>query len=159
MRKSIFGIFILSILIASCSKNGSTQTNGGSWTFNSNTYQTATCIADSTLFTLTATNTVSGNPYSNIVVSFYNRLPDSTATYIVAKEGNLSPGHLGISLAYQTSSTTTFYGSSGGNGINEKVNVVVANGKINVSGTGIEMLNLGGNTDSTKLTFNTTQTQ
>ena len=151
-------MLIVSLIIASCKKDGSSQTNGGSWTFNSATYQAASCVADSQLATLTATNSVSGSPFSNIVVSFYNKLPDSTATYIVAKEGNLSPGHLSISVAYQTSTTTTYYGSVVGNG-RQQANVIITNGRINVSGSNIEILNLGGNTDSTRLSFNITQTQ
>ena len=156
MKKTILPILIMSLLIASCKKD---STSGGSWTFNGNTYQAASCTTDSLLATLTAVNTVTGSPFSNISVSFYNKLPDSSATYIVAKEGNLSPGHVGISVAYQTASTTTYYGSTEGNGSNQKVNVTIANGRISVAGSGIEILNLGGNTDSTKLTFNITQTQ
>jgi hypothetical protein len=158
MKKSLLLMLTLSIIVSSCKKDSSSQTNGGSWTFNAATYQAASCVADSQLATLTAVSNVSGSPFSNIVVSFYHKLPDSTATYIVAREGNLSPGHLSLSVAYHTSTTTTYYTSVVGNG-NQKASVTVTNGKISVSGTNIEILNLGGNTDSTRLSFNITQTQ
>lgn len=157
MKKAILTFAIVSLLIVSCKKDSTPS--GGSWTFSGNTYQALNCIGDSAMATLTAVNTVSGNTYSNISVSFYNKLPDSSATYTVAKEGNLSPDHVGISVAYQTSSTTTYYGSTGGNWTNQKVNVTVANGRISVAGTNIEIINLGGNTDSTKLSFSISQTQ
>ena len=157
MKKILFSIVVISTVLASCSK--SSTASGGSWTFGGNTYQALNCTTDSSLYTLTAYNTVSGNPFSNIVVSFYQHLPDSSGTYLVTKPSDISAAYpVGVTVAYQTGSATSYYGTTAGNGLNQKVNVTVANGRISVSSSSLEIRDLGG-ADSSKLTFSMRQTQ
>ncbi len=151
-------------LAMSCSKNPPPPP-GGTWTFGSNTYDAVSCIMDTTHYTLTAYNTVTGSTYSNIAVSFYNALPD-TGSYIVKMGGNLTaPNQASINLAYQTATVNSFYTSilidTGANHILlvQKIKVTRTNGKLGVSGSGIYIAPTSGPADTLKLNFGITQTQ
>jgi len=153
------------LVLTSCQKPNNDPGPGGSWTFNSNTYDAASCVIDSTNFTVSAYNTVIGGTYSNIVVYFYDSLPD-TGSYVVAMPGNLSAhNQASISLAYETSSVNSYYSSiisqnrTTKQPIIQKIRVTRAGGKIGVSGTGIAISSIANPTDTIPLSFSITQTQ
>lgn len=158
--KRLFYILICLLAFASCKKNTpATSYPWGSWAMNNTTFKVTSCVADSALADLTATDSFIGNPSCNIVINFNNALPVGSGWYTVANE-NVPPaaGQVSITVGYSSPGVLNNYLCTGGNGT-QKVNVTVSNGKISVSGTGIEMINIGAGTDSTALTFNITQTQ
>lgn len=158
-RKIFFAILVISILImGSCSKTPLPASPTGFWTFGANSFQSVSCTADSANASLTAANTVSGSSYSNIVVSFYDTLPSVSRKYLVANAGDPHlPGQVLITVALMTSSGLNYYSSTGGNGRNDTVAVVVTNGKLSVSSSKVELMNTVGQYDSTSLSFSITQ--
>jgi len=156
-------ITIMLCTIISCAKNDSNAINlkeypGGDWIFNSNTYQATTCTGDSAAATLTAYNTQTGSVYSNIVVYFYNALPDTNGSYVVVAGNNISAAdQVSVSVAYQTSSATTYYSSLGG--AKQTAKVTVAQGKVSISGMGINIASIASPTDTIPLSFSINQTQ
>jgi hypothetical protein len=166
MRKIFFASIILCLLVAaSCRKTNINSGPGGWWTFNSNTYQAQSCKVDSVNFTMSASNTVTGSTYSNIVVYFYDSLPD-TGAYTIVTPFNMSAGNqASITLAYQASSATTYYGSiiednpTTQQPIGQKIKVTKANGKLAVSGAGIYISTTTSPFDTIPLSFDLTQTQ
>ena len=150
----VMGVFLAS----SCSKTTPPISPNGFWTFGSNSFQSVSCTADSSNASLTATNTVSGSSYSNLVVSFFDTLPTVSRKYIVANAGDPHlPGQVLITVALMTSGSLNYYSSTGGNGRNDTVVVTVANGKLTVAGSKIELMNTVGQYDSTSLSFSITQ--
>jgi hypothetical protein len=166
MKRIFFVITVICLLVVtSCQKTNTNSGPGGSWTFNSNTYQAISCIIDSTNFTLTASNTVTGGTYSNIMVYFYDSLPD-TGSYTIVAQGNLTGGkQASISLAYETSSVDTYYGSIVTENITtqqpivQKIKVTKTNGKLGASGSGIFVSTTTVPFDTIPLSFNLIQTQ
>jgi len=161
MKKINFTIIILCLLVfASCKKNNpATSYPYGSWTLNNTTFKVTSCAADSAGVDLAALDSLTGNPSCNLIVYFNNALPTASGTYTVAIQNSLpAAGQVSIGVGYVAPSVLNNYISTGGGG-NQKVNVTVSGGKISISGTGIEMVNIGLGTDSAALTFNITQTQ
>jgi hypothetical protein len=161
MRKGMFiaAIVFLIMGLTSCSKDSS-EGAGGAWTFKSNTYEGISGVGNAANATFTAVNTVSGSTYSNVVVTFPGTLPTDSGAYVVSYAGSPPAAkHVIINLTYATSDTTIYYGSTGGNGKNEKIYVTINKGQLEVSGQAIEMLNDSGGIDSAALTLDIRQTQ
>ena len=158
--KRLAYITICLLAFASCKENAMTTSYPfGSWSMNNTTFKVTSCLADSATASVTATDSFIGNPSCNIVVNFNTALPAASGWYTVANEG-LQPaaGQVSISVGYSAPGVLNNYLCTGGNGT-QKVNVTVSGGKINIAGTGIEMVNIGYGTDSITLNFNITQTQ
>jgi hypothetical protein len=161
MRKTNFAILLLCVLLlASCKKNAPALSYPfGSWTFNNTTFRATGCTRDSADIELIALDSLTGNPDCNLIVYFNGPFPAASGTYTVASAGfQPGAGQVGIGLGYVAPGVLDNYVSTGGGG-NQKVNVMVNNGKINVSASGIMMVNTGLGTDSNTLTFNITQSQ
>ena len=158
-RRIFFSVVVMSILlVSSCSKTPPPMAVAGFWTFGANSFQPVSCTADSANASLTATNTVSGSSYSNIVINFYDSLPTVNSKYIVANAGDPHlPKQVLITVALMTSSGLNYYASTGGNGRNDSIAVTVTNGKLTVSGNKVELMNTVGQFDSTSLSFNLIQ--
>jgi len=158
MKKAIFGIIVCLMVLSSCRKsNPPASYPYGSWSLNTVTFPVTACVGNAP--TLTATDSFTANPSCNIVIYFDSILPTTAGTYTVVNQ-NLVPGanQVSIAVGYVAPGVLNNYISTGGNGT-EKVKVTVSNGKISVSGSGIEMTNTGLGADSTALTFNINQTQ
>jgi hypothetical protein len=167
MRIKILVItFCCLTMIMSCTKNNTAPTSGpgGFWSFDSNTYPAISCVVDSSSYTLTASTSVTGSTYGNMVVYFYNSLPD-TGSYTIVEDGNLSAhNQAAISLTYQTSAATTYYTSAitynkDQQPYVQKIKVTKTNGKLGISGTAISVASIATATDTVPLTFSITQTQ
>ncbi len=161
MKKVIFGIIAVTLLmITSCTKNNNP---GGSWTFQSATYNTASCTTSSASATLTVSNT--STPAINsvsMVFSFFNGLPTTNGTYTVLNANShilLPSGNwVVINASMGEAMTQQYYSTGGGNGP-QKLSVTMNNGKISISGSGIELANTANPSDSSALTVNITQLQ
>jgi hypothetical protein len=161
MKTTSLVIIILSLLVfASCKKNSPAISYPyGSWSLNNTTFKVTSCTTDSAGADLVALDSLTGNPSCDIIVYFNSALPAASGSYTVADQGTLpAAGQVSITVGYAAPSVLNNYISTGGGG-NQKVNVTVSGGKISISGTGIELVNIGLGTDSTALTFNITQTQ
>jgi hypothetical protein len=64
-----------------------------------------------------------------------------------------------VAITVTTGGGGNIYRSTGGNGSNQTVSVSVSNGKVSVSGSGIELDNISNAADSSALNFNITQLQ
>jgi hypothetical protein len=155
MTKILIGILVISLVaVCSCTKS---PDPGGSWTFQGGTYYVTGCNAGAG-GTLSASNVNNNNAntysYGTIGLNFYQSLPTAAGTFAVVK---YPPAANQVAITtvnqYQVN-----YVSTGGNGM-ETVKVSIgSNGLVNVSGSGIEMLNASGG-DSAALSFDITQTQ
>lgn len=156
MVKTLTGILVISILaFASCRKGADP---GGYWTFQGSTYYVAGCdtAAGGSLIASSA-NANNTYTYGTIGVNFYGRLPATSGTYTVVKFPPAA-GQVAITVSID-GALPIIYNSTRSNGM-ETVKVTTAsNGFISVSGSGIEMINASGGTDSSALTFNISQTQ
>jgi len=154
MAKTLTAILLICLLaFTSCKKS---PDPGGSWTFQGGTYDVAGCNAGGG-GTLNASNINNTNTYSygTIGLNFYQALPTAAGTFKVVK---YPPAANQVAITTMNQYQVN-YASTGGNGT-ETVNVTVAsNGFVSASGSGIEMLNASGGTDSSTLSFNITQTQ
>ena len=156
MIKTITAILITALLgLASCKKS---PNPGGSWTFQGVTYYISGCSAGSG-GTLNASNVDNNNAntysFGTLGLSFYQALPATAGTFTVVK---YPPAANQVAIT-TTNQNQVNYVSTGGSGM-ETVKVTIAsNGFINVSGSGLEMSNASGGTDSSALSINITQTQ
>jgi hypothetical protein len=166
VRKSIFIFIALGILaIPSCNKGGTPHNviyQGGSWTLGSLSYKATSCVG-STASALLTVSGVSGDGRTSFTMTFNftDGYPTANGTYTVLNghnEGSVPLENLVMINATLTGGINGQFYSSGGDG-SQKVTVTVANGKISLSGSGIEMLNAGNASDSTQLSINITQTQ
>ena len=163
MRKGIIAITVLSLSIIMSCKKDNYDTPGGFWSYNSNTYHAESCVADSTHYTLTSYNTVTGGTYSNIIVYFYSALPD-TGSYTIEQTNNLTAqNQAAITLTYQTATLNTIYTSVvkvvEDQPVYQKIKVTRVNGELNISGSAIRVATTTIAADTIPLTFNITQTQ
>jgi hypothetical protein len=168
MKKIFCGILVVGLLmIISCRKTEPTGLPSQTWTFKSLTYNTVECFEDTTHYNLdlSANNgsTNDSNSYCSVTCFFHgNALPTSNGNYTVAlvnePTDSITPTQVTFRLVL--GGALNNYMSTGGNG-HQTVNVAVNNGKLTITGTGIEMAhyNSGFITDSAALSFNITQTQ
>ena len=157
MQKAIFGILIMGLfLITSCSKSNSTS--GNSWIFRTVTYNTVT--SQGVAATLTTSNATTSNigTFGTVTCTFFGTtLPASGNTYTVVK--GVPTNNTQVAIAATTAGGTVNYTSTGGNGTNDIVTVSVSNGKVTVTGSGVELVNTASASDSSALTLNITQLQ
>jgi len=153
MRKTIFAIMAIGLLtITSCSKSPTPN----SWTFRTLTYNTTTCSGSAG--TLSASNLASNNStsYGTLTCTFFGTtLPSSGGTYTVV--GTTPLNNTQVAITATTGGSANNYKSTGGNGSNQTVTISVANGKVTVAGSGVELINLTAPADSAALTVNITQ--
>jgi hypothetical protein len=155
MRKGIFAVLIIATTAMSCKKGGAGA--AGSWSFLGGTYNASSCAGSHGILTASNINNDNAYTYGTINCNFYGSLPTTSNTFIVVPYPPLAANQMSVSIFIY--GATTNYKSTGGNGA-ETVNVKVAsNGYLNVAGSGIEMLNASGGTDSSALNINLTQTE
>jgi len=153
------------VAMTSCNKGPLPNNNtyqGGSWTFGSLPYKATSCVGASSSAMLTASG-VSGNGSTNFTITFNftDGYPTANGTYTVLNghnESSVPLENLVMINATLTGGINGQFYSSGRDG-SQKVTVTVSNGKITMSGSGIEMVNASNASDSTLLSFNITQTQ
>jgi hypothetical protein len=161
MTKAITSILIISLLIAtSCRKSNTAATlQGGTWTFNAATYNATSCVAAPASAAINASGRSSANTFT-LSFNFLNGYPTSSGNYTVINGHNTSTlpfsNLVMINATISGASSASYYSSGSGTG---SVSVDVVNGKLSLSGTGIEMLNTANTSDSSALSFNITQTQ
>ena len=156
------------LMIISC---GKTQPLIGipaqTWTFKSLTYNTVECFEDTSHYNLDlSANNGSANDsssYCSVVCFFHgSALPAASGTYTVALVNALPDSITATQVTFRLvlGGALNNYMSTGGNG-HQTVNVSVNNGKLSITGNGIEMAHYNGGfiTDSAALSFNITQTQ
>jgi len=141
MKRTIFVVLVCLMAFSSCRKSSPPVSYPyGSWTLNTVTFPVTACIGNAP--TLTATDSFTENPSCNIVIYFDSLLPTTAGTYTVVNQ-NVVPGanQVSIAVGYVAPGVLNNYISTGGNGA-EQVKVTVSNGKVNVSGSGIEIANI-----------------
>jgi hypothetical protein len=157
MKKTIFALLVLTLVFASsCNKN--TPNPGGSWTFKGTTYNTTTSAVSGGDFGVTNVSTSNQSSYGGLTFSFFNSTPTTGGTFTVVNGVPASATQVAIA-ATTGGAAGNVYGSTGGNGSNQTVAVTVSNGKLSVSGSGIEMYNVNNASDSSAINFNITQLQ
>ncbi len=158
MRKVFFAIITCCVMISACNKNSSTSGPGGWWTFQSSTYAANSCSA-TVGGVLTASNLNSNNigNYGTFECNFYQALPSTGGSFTVVNYPPLAADQISLSVTVMAGNIG--YASSGGHNGNEKVNVTIVNGKVNISGMSIMMLNSSGGSDSSALSLGIIQTQ
>ena len=148
MKKTAFASLILALvlMVSSCSKT-TTNSNGGSWTFKTITYNVNAIQNNSGSIVWRASDNA-----STLAVDFGSALPTTSGTYTVI---NGTPGVNQVSIQQQIAGTTNYTATGSGN---TTVQVTVTNGKIAVTGSGIMMQNNAVfSTDSAALTLNVKQ--
>jgi hypothetical protein len=168
MKKAILVFISLGLLaMASCRKDAQSTIHnvtyqGGSWTFGAVPYNATSCAGAPASAMLTASGlSGSGSTTFTMTFGFTDGYPATGGTYTVLNghnEGLIPLANFVMINATLTGAINGQFYSSGGNG-DQKVTVTVANGKISLSGQGIEMLNAANASDSTVLSLNITQTQ
>ena len=156
MKKTFIAFLLIAYVFASsCSRNNPNP--GGSWTFKGTTYNVVSCVT--TQDGIGATNGPStSSTYSTVGATFFNSLPTTGGTYTVVNGNPVSANQVLITTTTNGVSGN-IYGSTGGNGSNQTVTVSVSNGKVSVSGSGIEMYDINNVADSSALQLNITQLQ
>jgi len=151
MRKIIFVTLVSGLLLmASCAKTPPANP-GGSWVFKQTTYNTTTCAATGNIL-------LASSASGSLTVNFYS-FPTASGYLTVASGGYPNTfSQVGIAATVGNTANALHYTSTGGNG-QQQVYVTLTNGKVNVSGTGIEMQNGASPYDSSALTLNITQLQ
>ena len=135
------------------------QSTGGSWTFKGVTYNTTSCFGSSGVLAATNATSTNTSTYGSIVANFFSSLPTANGTYIVGANGAAAASNqVGFSLTIDGSNPIT-YTSTGGNGSNQFVTVSVSGGKVSISGSGVELVNVNNPSDSAAVSLNITQTQ
>ena len=156
MKKAIFGIAILTLLFTtSCKKSMPSNY----WAFKGTTYTVAACTGQGNI--LSASNMVSStiNGNSTLSITFTGAtLPDSNGAYPVVG-GYTAPA------GPQAYLVLDIYGAQGGHSLysplaGQTIAVTVSStGKVSVSGSGIQMVNIDNSSDISALSLNITQTQ
>jgi hypothetical protein len=151
MVKITVGIIVTGLLLfASCRYPD--PHSAGSLTFKSKTYNIKECQSTGSI--VFAIFDVSDSNAGIISCTFdSSALPLSSGTYIAGQAPNLNHQ---LVVYLNTGGTKNNYASTGGNGT-EKINLTVKDGKINLSGTGIEMVSQTTDADSAALDLNFTQ--
>lgn len=155
MKKTIFAIIAIGLLtITSCSKNNSN--NGNSWTFRTVTYNTTTCTGFSGTLSASNVSTSNTTTYGTLTCTFFGTtLPANGGPYTVVSGTPVNSTQVAITAT--TAGATNSYRSTGGNGNNQTVTISVSNGKVNVNGSGVELVNTSSPADSAALSVNITQ--
>lgn len=151
MKKSIFAIAAIVLLTSAYYQKGGLIPEG-SWTFKSNHYRAnsfmrhreSTAIFDTTQ-----------NPHPKFIVDFYGHVPSASGIYKVIQERPRAADEISIGVGIINGAGLTFYSTTGGNG-KETVNVIVSDGKMKISGTGIELANQNNPKDTAPLSFDIT---
>ena len=154
---SIVVLALVFLLNSSCKKDmlGSLSET---WSFNSNTYSAVSCVADFRTATVTAANTVSGDVYSNIIISFSDTLPTTGGGYRVARSGtSFGADSLSITIAHMANGMTEYYASIPDTSRAYEVNVTYANGKIGVKGSNVKVTRTSAPLDTISLSFDIRQ--
>ena len=142
MKKTTFGLLVLSVLvISSCKKN----TTSNSWSFKGTTYGQTTCVGAAGQLTA-----ASANPASTLIATFVSGLPTTGGTYTVVSNPVAANQ---VSLEILVTSTGDDYLSNRGS-----VTLSVSGGKVSLSGSNINMSNTVAS-DTTALNVNINQTQ
>jgi len=155
MKKAALIILVSCVLvISSCTKTSTNQ--GGTWSFKSSSYTATTFGKTYSAVTVSSQTSLYANNYNTLTISFYNGLPTNNGTFVVKPGVSLdSTNQVAIAVnSYGVSDT--LYQATGGNG-SQTVSVTVADGKINISGSGIEVANTVTPSDSAIVSFNLVQ--
>ena len=151
MNRILFSILTISLLTSAYYPQG-LPAIGGSWTFRSKQ-----CSANNFLRHRESTaifDTIQ-NPHPKFIIDFYDKAPLTSGTFkvIQGKPGEADEVSIGIGVI--SGMGLTFYSTNGGNG-KETINVIVADGKTKISGTGVELANQKDPKDSASLSFDIT---
>ena len=148
-------VAIAVILMAGGCKKSSTNNN--TWVWKGTSYSSPTCTTGTGASNGTL-SVVSSSPAGSLQVFFYNGLPTASGMDTVVAWGTAATeSQVSISLG---AGTNTYY-STGGNGVNQMINVTVSGGKVSVAtmaNSPVELLNVASNsTDSAAATFSISQ--
>lgn len=159
MRKTIFGLLVISLCVAESCQKAPPTNPGGSWTFKGVNYTARYCTGDSLTAVLTALDSIYTGVAGSVNVIFFRVLPIGNGTYAVVKDSFLTkPYQVALSANIGPAVAGTYYRSTGGNG-NETVYVTVSKGKISLTGSGIEMSDTTHTSDTATLSLNIVQQQ
>jgi hypothetical protein len=151
MKKTTIAIAAIVLLTSAYYQRGGPEP-GGTWTFKSNHYRAnsfmrhreSTAIFDTTQ-----------KPHPKFIVDFYRNAGPASGTYRVIRERPLAADEISIGVGIINGAGLTFYSTTGGNG-KETVNVIVSEGKMKISCTGIELANQNDPKDTAPLSFDIT---
>jgi len=160
-------VIVISICaVTSCRKdniagNNNVSYQGGSWTFGALPYNATSCAGTPASAILTASGTsVNGGNRPEMTFSFADGYPAASGAYTVINGHNdaLIPlANIVMITAAESGAVNASYYSTGEG--TQTVNVTVANGKISISGSGVQMANSNNISDVVPLSFTITQTQ
>ena len=157
MKKIFFAVIILCAVLTACRKSTPAMTYpAGSWTLKGTTFPATSCTISSP--EVTAYDSLSGTTSCNVTLYFDSILPVASGAYTVVAGALTAQNQVAVLVGYTEPGLLNFYSGTGGNG-NQKISVSVNNGKLNITGTGIEVANTNNTADSAALNFNITQTQ
>jgi hypothetical protein len=159
MNKAIFTVLAITFLLAACKKTTTTDiptgNAGGTWTFKGITYQAPVCDTTSGNLVATVPTAKGQHAGGEMAVDFYTATPNAAGTYSVIRGSytinNATQVEVGI-----TDINGVYYISTGND--NATVAASINNGKVSLSGTNIELVNLNNAADSSTLTFAINQT-
>jgi hypothetical protein len=159
MRKTIFGLLLISVCVAESCQKAPPADPGGSWSFKGVNYTARYCTGDSSTAVLSALDSIYTGVKGSVNVIFFNVLPINYGTYTVVKGRSPSnPQQVTLSAYIGPAIDGHYYQSTGGDG-NETVSVTYSNGKISLTGTGIEMSDTTHTPDSAAMSINIVQQQ
>jgi len=125
---------------------------GGSWTFRSDHYAANKFLRHHESTTVYDTT----QRYSpRFIIDFHERIPAVSGTYRVIKGQPMAADEIDIGVGVMSLTGLSYYSTTGGNG-KETINVTVADGKMNISGAGIELANQKAPSDKSTLSFDIT---
>jgi len=149
------------LMITACKKTSSTNL-GGTWTFQTVNYTATSFATGYGLITVTNQPTAYSTEYATLTVNFYVGLPTqnnyfTSGTFNVVQENKLdSTDQVSLDLNIAGASGNTLYRSTG-SGANQTVNVSVSNGKLTITGSGVELANVLNAADSAALNLDLIQ--
>lgn len=162
MRNTVLGIIAMSLLMITACKKTSSTNLGGTWTFQTVNYTATSFATGYGLITVTNQPTAYSTEYTTLTVNFYGGLPTqnsffTSGTFNVVKENKLdSTDQVSLDLNIAGASGNTLYRSTG-SGANQTVNVSVSNGKLTITGSGVELANVLNAADSAALNLDLIQ--
>jgi hypothetical protein len=159
MKKALLGLILSGLLIAtSCKKPG--PYNSGSFAFKSVTYANSYTTIDTVLHQIQIDNSSNPNNINSggvITIHFYDSLPHfppQPGTYLVTDTGarhTATNVWIGADI-FTGVGNPDGYRSTNGNG-NQKIQITISNNTMNITGTGIELVNVSNAADSAALSI------
>ena len=151
MKRIIFAIAVITLLTsAHYQKSGLTP--GGSWTFRSKQYTANKFLRHRESTTIYDTTQ---KPRLDFIIDFHAHIPSASGKFKVIQGMPMAEDQIDIGIGIMNGTGLAAYSTNGGNG-KETIDVIVSEGKMKISGTGIELANQKDPKDTGLLSFDIT---